>query len=95
MTKNKQVAVSIKDLKEKIKERKIVIGTNRVLKQLKLKKMQTVFLASNCPDKIRIDVEYYANLADTPVAKLNYNNEELGVFCKKNFLISVLGMIKE
>lgn len=94
MAKKKQT-VNLKELKERIEEKKVVIGADRVLKQLKFKKLQTVFLASNCPDKIKIDVEYYANLAKTPVAELNYDNEELGIFCKKNFLVSVLGTIKE
>lgn len=95
MAKKKETNVETKELKTKVQEGKAIIGTDRVLKNLKSKQIQTVYLASNCPDKIKDDVKYYAELAGTPIITLDYDNEELGVFCKKNFLVSVLGTIKE
>ncbi|MDP3733667.1 MAG: ribosomal L7Ae/L30e/S12e/Gadd45 family protein [Nanoarchaeota archaeon] len=95
MTATKEIKLDTKTLKTKIQDKKVVIGTERVLKELKLKKIQAVYLARNCPDKVKEDIKYYAALADIPVQELAYSNEELGVFCKKSFLVSVLGTIGE
>lgn len=95
MAAKKEIKLDTKALKAKIQDKKVIIGTERVLKELKLKKIQVVYLASNCPDKLKEDIKYYAALAEIPVQELTYNNEELGVFCKKNFLVSVLGTIGE
>ena len=40
------------------------------------------------------DISHYAKLAKVDVAKLKLPNDELGVLCKKQFLISVLGIAK-
>ena len=95
MAKKKELSEEIKLLKTKVQEGKVIIGADRVLKNLSAKKFNKVFLASNCPPKVRGDVLSYAKLAGTPVIELSQSNEELGVVCKKNFFISVLGIIGE
>ena len=96
MAKTKEINKELNALKDNLKDKKkVIIGAERILKELKAKKLSKVFLASNCPNKIRDDVCYYANLAKIPVVESDINNEELGVFCKKNFFISVLGVLKE
>lgn len=74
---------------------KIVIGTDLVLKQLKLGSISKVFVTVNCPDKIRESVERYADFSKAEVVKLKIPNEELGIVCKKPFSISVAGIKKE
>ena len=64
----------------------------KVLKELKTKTLIKVLLAKNCPPKLKEDVNYYAQLADIPVVELGQTNEELGVLCKKNFFISIVGI---
>jgi len=91
MSKNEEVSKDLKELKVKLQENKVVIGVDRVLKGLKGKNLSKVFLASNAPKKIKEDVQYYAKLAGTPLSELSLDNEELGLFCKKNFFIVVLG----
>ena len=91
MAKKVEVSKELKELKTKLQENKVIIGTDRVLKGLKSKSLSKVFLASNAPEKIREDVQYYAKLAETSVLELDLDNEELGLFCKKNFMIVVLG----
>ena len=71
---------------------KAVIGTEVVLKNLKNKKLSKVYLASNCHEKTKKDIESYSQLVNVPIVMLDINNEELGVFCKKHFFISVLGI---
>ncbi len=81
----------MKDLKAKVQDGKAVIGKEQVLKQLRTKSLSKGYLASNCPKDLRADVTHYAQLTKTPVVELEFNNEELGLFCKKNFFIAVLG----
>lgn len=84
-----------KELKAKAQEGKIIVGTEKVLKRLRENKIKKIFLASNCPAKIKDDINHYAKLAKIPVIELNLNNEELGLFCKKNFFVAVLGITEE
>jgi len=91
MAKKEEVSKDLKELKAKLQENKVVVGADRVLKSLKDKSLSKVFLASNAPKKIREDMQYYAKLTGTSISELDLDNEELGLFCKKNFLIAVLG----
>ncbi|MBI2662191.1 ribosomal L7Ae/L30e/S12e/Gadd45 family protein [Candidatus Woesearchaeota archaeon] len=91
MAKAAELSKEVKELKEKVQEGKAIIGTERVLKALKKKVLISVYLAKNCPVKSKEDVEYYAKLAKIKVVNVEYTNEELGIFCKKNFFVSVLG----
>jgi len=71
---------------------KLIIGTDRVLKLLRQGGLKKVILAGNCRADILQDVQYYGGLNGTEIVQLTENNEELGVFCKKPFHISVLGI---
>ena len=83
------------EIKKLLKTKKLVIGTEITIKRLKAGKLAQVFVSSNCPDKIKKDIEYYSKLGGTNVVKLKISNDELGIVCKKPFSISVLGVIKE
>ncbi len=80
----------MKDLKAKLQDGKVIIGKDRVLKHLREKSVAKVFLASNCPKDLKEDVLHLAKLAKVPIVESALNNEELGLFCKKNFFIAVL-----
>ena len=82
----------MKDLREKLLSNKVIIGMDRVSKELKNGKIVLVYIANNCSESIKNDLNQYAKLSNTPLVELNVNNEELGVFCKKNFFVSVLGI---
>ena len=84
-----------KQLKQQVQAGKVIVGTERVLKLLKEKKLSKVFIANNCPEKIKNDLSHYSQLSGIPLVELELNNEELGVFCKKNFLVSVIGLTEE
>jgi large subunit ribosomal protein L30e len=85
---------SIDDIKKALKEGKVIIGTSRTIKALKLGKVSKVFLTSNCPSDVKDDIEYYSKLGKVKVVKLKQPNVELGVLCKKPFPISVLSFQK-
>lgn len=77
----------------KVQEGKAVLGTDRVLKLLKARKLSSIIIAKNCPAKSKADIEYYAKLAQVPVTQAEQTNEELGIICKKNFFVSVAGIL--
>jgi large subunit ribosomal protein L30e len=78
------------ELKEKIKNKEIIIGSDLVMKKLKIGKLKKVYVSSNCPKHLKEDIEHYAKLHKVEVKESKETNEELGVLCKKPFTISVL-----
>ncbi|MEK6951174.1 MAG: ribosomal L7Ae/L30e/S12e/Gadd45 family protein [Nanoarchaeota archaeon] len=80
-------------LTTKVQEGKAVLGTERVLKLLKSRKLSSIILARNCPAKSKADIEYYAKLAQIPITQVEQTNEEIGILCKKNFFVSVAGIL--
>ncbi|MBU0460685.1 MAG: ribosomal L7Ae/L30e/S12e/Gadd45 family protein [Nanoarchaeota archaeon] len=93
MSKKKEIKEDIKELKAKIIAGKGIIGTDRVIKALLANKLSTVYLSSNCPEQKSEEIFSKAKLADVLVIKLELSNEELGILCKKNFFVSVVGTI--
>ena len=71
-----------------VKSKRIIIGKNSVLRNLKLGKVSEVYLAKNCPAKVKDEVKHY----DVEVVQLKYPNTELGVLFKKNYSISIVGL---
>ncbi|MBW2981304.1 50S ribosomal protein L30e [Candidatus Woesearchaeota archaeon] len=84
----------IEDIKKAVKEKKIIIGTLRTMKALKLGKVSKIFLTLNCPEDVKEDIEYYSKLGKVKVVKLKQPSVELGTICKKPFPISVLSFTK-
>ena len=71
--------MGIDEIKKKIKEGKVIIGTSRTVKALKLGKTDKVFLTSNCPDDVKEDIEHYSKLGKVKVVILRQPNNDLGV----------------
>jgi ribosomal protein L30E len=69
---------------------KLIIGTDRCMKLLREGQLKKVMLASNANLQTVEDVQRYNSGAEVIV--LDIPNEELGVYCKKPFNISVLGI---
>lgn len=86
---------SVTDIKKELKTRKIVIGTKIVIKNLRLNKLEKVYIASNCNESSKKELEYYSKLLNIPIITLKQPNDELGVICKKQYSISMLGVLKE
>ncbi|MBD3248677.1 50S ribosomal protein L30 [Candidatus Woesearchaeota archaeon] len=85
---------NIDDIKKALKEEKAVIGTDRVMKKIKLGKISKVFLTSNVPEEVKEDIDHYSELSKAEVVGLDMPNDELGTICKKPFSISILGILK-
>lgn len=88
----KEMDANISELKKLLKADKVILGTDRTLKLLKLGTADRVFLSSNCPEDVKKDIEYYAKLSNVPLIYLNQPNDELGILCKKPYPVSVLSV---
>jgi large subunit ribosomal protein L30e len=87
-------SITSTEIKNLIKSRSIIIGTERTIKGLKLGKIDKVLLSSNCSGRVIDNITHYAALSKVETIKVGYPNEELGVICKKPFSISVLSVLK-
>ncbi|PIN87442.1 50S ribosomal protein L30 [Candidatus Woesearchaeota archaeon CG10_big_fil_rev_8_21_14_0_10_32_24] len=87
---NKEISEELKELRSKLLDNKVILGTEKTLKGLQSQSVEKVYVAKNCIESTLKDIQHYAGLAGIPVIYLDLNNEELGVFCKKNFFVSVL-----
>jgi large subunit ribosomal protein L30e len=84
----------IDEVKKVVKAGKVVLGKEETIKGLKLGRLGKVYLTSNCPEELKADVAYYAELAAAEVVQLAIPNDELGTICRKPFVISVMGVPK-
>ena len=83
------------EIKKHISDKRLVLGTKATIRNMKLGKVQKVFLTSNCPDSVRNDVEHYSSVSSCKIENLTIPNEELGVICKKQFSVSIAGLLKQ
>ena len=86
--------MSVNEIKKLLKTTDLVLGTDLTMKALKNNELVKVFLASNAPEEMVKDIEYYASVAKIEVEKLDVPNDELGVVVKKPFSIACIGMKK-
>ena len=85
----------IKEIKKSIDNKKIVIGLNKTIKNIKQGNISKVYLSNNCPKNIQNDIKRYSKIAKISSVVLNKSNEDLGVICKKPFSISVLSIVRD
>ena len=84
----------IEEIKKQLLTEKVIIGTERTLEGLKKGKIAKVYISSNCPEEVRKDTVYYAELSNAEVILLKIPNDELGTVCRKPFSVSVLSVQK-
>ncbi len=92
MAKQKTADKNVEEIKALLKEGRVVIGSDTVIKLMRAGQIGKVMLASNCSSKTTATAEHYGRLAGVGVVRLAYPNDELGILCKKPFPISVLGV---
>ena len=95
MARKKAVVDVVTELRKLLTDKKIIIGKERTLKQLKVGKLKKVFVSSNCPDNLKEDLKYYCSFGNVELMELNYPNDELGTICKNPFSISVIGVMSQ
>ncbi len=82
------------ELKTVLETKNIVIGAENVLKKIKHGEIKDVFICSNISKSVLDDLNKYSKLAKLNLRQLPQTNEELGVVCKKPFMVSIIGILK-
>ena len=87
----------LKDLQKYIKDKPklLVFGSNQIFKQIKLDKINEVFVASDCSKEILEKLGRYSKFSNLKIYELPKNKEEITLLCKKEFPVSVVGVIKD
>lgn len=84
----------MEEIKKLLGNEKLVIGLKRTLKNLRKSDVEKVFLASDCPEGIIEDINYYGSFSDVNIEKLSIPCDELGSVCKKPFHVTVVCILK-
>ena len=84
----------LEELKEAINKNNAIIGSKRTIKYLKTKELKMVILASNCPENVKRDIKYYANMKGMEVKEFDGTGKQLGIFCGKAISIATIGIKK-
>lgn len=82
------------EIKKLLKEKKLIFGSDRVVKGVRKGTIGKVFICQNPKPSVGADIEHLAKIAGVEIVKLPYPNDELGTVCKKPFSISVLGILR-
>jgi large subunit ribosomal protein L30e len=87
--------MSLDELKTHLKGKRLLVGTDRTLKQMKLGKLAKVFVSKNCAEDVRRRIEHYCSIGNCTTEVLDVPNVELGMVCKKPFSVSIVGLLKQ
>ena len=66
---------SIKEIKQLLKTKKLVFGTEQVIKNLKQNKIENFFISSNCNDETKKDLQHYAKTTKIEAIYLKNSNK--------------------
>ncbi|BCS92015.1 50S ribosomal protein L30e [Metallosphaera sp. J1] len=80
------------EIKVLLKTGKVILGSKKTIKALKLGKLKGVIIASTLRSDIKNDIMRYASLAGVPVVEYKGSGWELGTVVGKPFLISTVGV---
>ncbi len=82
------------EIKKADEEGKLVIGAERVIKELRKKNIAKVYTSSNPRKELADEVRRNCRITGISYEAVEWPNDELGVICKKPFNISILGILK-
>lgn len=89
------VETAAAEIRKNLEKKKIIIGTDRTIKNLRLGKIKKIYITKNCPEEKKKNIKYYSKLGKVKTVNLKYTNEELAIVCKKPFSISIVSLLKE
>jgi large subunit ribosomal protein L30e len=82
-----------REIRQAVTTGKVILGSDKGLKSLKLGQAKLVILAVKCNEIVRADVEQYAKLAGIPIHIYPGDSTELGLACGKPFLVNMMTVI--
>jgi len=81
-----------KALASAVKTGKVSFGANTALQNAKTGKAKMIVLASNCPQDIKEQIEYYGEISKVPVITYKGTSMDLAEVCSKLFIISTMSI---
>ncbi len=81
-----------RDIRNAVKENRIVIGSNKVIRGVKNSAFSQVVFASNCPEDTKKDMDRYSQLSGLEVRPFDGNSSQLGQLCGKPFSVLLIGI---
>jgi large subunit ribosomal protein L30e len=75
-----------------VKSGKVAFGADSAIKNAKSGKVKMIVLATNCPQNMREDIEYYCKLSNVPFITFRGSAIDLAAVCGKPFIISALSI---
>jgi len=75
-----------------VKTGKVLFGVNSATKSAMTGKIRLIVAASNCPEKLLENIEFYCKLSKVPFVIYPGTSLELGRICGKPFLVSALAV---
>ena len=82
------------EIKDAMKEKKLVMGSNRIFGGIKQEAIKYVICSSNCSEDALNDLNYYSRNFGIEIKKFAGNSRQLGEICGKPFNIMLLGVKK-
>jgi large subunit ribosomal protein L30e len=71
---------------------KVSFGANTALQNAKTGKAKMIVLATNCPQDIKEQIEYYGEISKVPVITYKGGSMDLAEVCGKLFIISAMSI---
>lgn len=82
-------------LKAALAKNSVLLGSRSVLKALKTGNPKIVFMASNCPERIKGDIASSAKISGAALERFEGTAKQLGIFCGKPFAVASLAVMQE
>ena len=83
-----------KDIKNALKEKKLIIGSKSVLMNIKSAGVSYVIYPINCREGVLKELKYYSKNFGLDIRKFKGNSRQLGELCGKPFNVMLLGIKK-
>lgn len=87
--------MNIDELKKLALEKKVIFGSNDVIRKLKQGKIKKAFLASNIPKDVEKDIQHNASITKVDIEKIELPNDEFGMLFKRVHPVLVIGVLKD
>jgi large subunit ribosomal protein L30e len=79
-------------IKESLKENKIILGFNTVMKFLKVDHPELIVCANNIPEDRKKMIKHNAQISNVEIKEYPNDSVNLGLLCGKPFPVSVLAI---
>ena len=85
-----------KEINVAVKTGKVIVGSNRVLKEMSAGEVQLIILANNAPKENVEQLNIFNNCLEKPIPiyTTKSSSKDLGAVCGKPFWIAMLGIQK-